>query len=286
MKSAGVTLTLAILAAGALLHAQQPLFRASTDTVEVDVSVMRGNAPVAGLAAENFEVSDNGVLQQVTAVHRGDIPLKVSLVLDVSASVSGDRLKSLIEAGHGFVNRLHPDDRVSLLTFSHRVRAVVPFGPPSAAIHDALDHLSGGGLTALCDAVQLALTQNAQENARSLIIVFSDGLDTISWLSSSDVLATAKRSPAVLDIVRFNSNTFLDQLAEATGGRTWSATSNKQLASQFTEALDEMRARYVLEYTLSGPPSPGWHPIKVTLKNARGEVRARPGYTVASASAR
>ena len=48
----------------------------------------------------------------------------------------------------------------------------------------------------------------------------------------------------------------------------------------FGRVLDEMRARYLLTYSPSGPQKPGWHQIKVSLKGARGDVIAKQGYFV------
>ena len=80
--------------------------------------------------------------------------------------------------------------------------------------------------------------------------------------------------------VHFRPDPFLDRLAEITGGRTWSAQSDRQLEELFGRVLDEMRARYLLTYTPAGPQQPGWHQIKVSLKGARGDVIAKQGYFV------
>ncbi len=48
-----------------------------------------------------------------------------------------------------------------------------------------------------------------------------------------------------------------------------------------SEPLEEMRARYLLTYTPTRVPQEGWHELNVSLKGARGDVTARPGYTVA-----
>ena len=71
----------------------------------------------------------------------------------------------------------------------------------------------------------------------------------------------------------------LEPMTAASGGRIWSATSSRDLQRLFTRALDEMRARYLLTFTPTGVAKGGWHTLKVTLKNARGEVTARPGYS-------
>ena len=77
-----LSLTAAFLAAGSAIAAGQT-FRGGVDLVEVDVSVMRGSVPVANLTVDNFVVTDNGVRQEVTTA-KLDLPLRVTLVLDVS----------------------------------------------------------------------------------------------------------------------------------------------------------------------------------------------------------
>jgi hypothetical protein len=83
--------------------------------------------------------------------------------------------------------------------------------------------------------------------------------------------------------VRVESDAFLDRLTQVTGGRTWSATSDRQLKELFTKALDEMRARYLLTYTPRGVDNPGWHELKVKLKTGGADITARRGYFVTSA---
>src|SRR4029450_9361863 len=138
--------------------------------------------------------------------------------------------------------------------------------------------LEANGSTALRDAVHLAIQLDPRDRARSLLLVFSDGHDTVSWLTEDAVLDSVRRSGLVIHAVRLDQDAFLDRLTQAAGGRAWSATSDRQLRELFTQALDEMRARYLLTYTPRGVDTAGWHAVKVSLKNRRGEVTARPGY--------
>lgn len=263
------------------MRAQSPTFRAAVDAVEVDVSVTRGGRSVAGLTAENFGLQDNGVAQRVSVSPLADVPLRVVLTLDTSGSVRGRRLEQLIKAGQTLAKRLKQDDQIALVTFSEQPRLLVPMGPAVEGFQKALAGLTGVGPTALRDAVLLALASQSTQRARSLMLLFSDGLDTVSWTSTPSLIEAARRSSSVIHAVRFQADPFLDRLALTSGGRTWSATSDDQLESLFTRALDEMRARYVLSYSLGSPtPTPGWHEIKVSLRNARGDVTARPGYVV------
>ena len=99
-------------------------------------------------------------------------------------------------------------------------------------------------------------------------------------LTEDAVLDSAKRTGVVTHVVRVESDAFIDRLVAASGGRAWSATSDKQLRELFTHALDEMRARYLLTYTPKGVSGIGWHELKVKLKNGRADITARPGYFV------
>jgi uncharacterized protein YegL len=278
----------AVIAAAALtvkLHALTPqaatVFRSGVEVVELDVSVTRGGRPVQGLTAADFALSDNGVAQQVASVTLDRLPLSVTLVLDTSESVAGDRLSHLIQAGEGLAAALRGDDRAALITFSNSVDARVPMTDDVAAIRASLASIKGAGATALLDAVQLALELQPHDRTRPLVLVFTDGQDTASWLTPDAVLESARRVGVVVHAVRVASDPFLDRLVDASGGRTWSATSDRQLRELFTRALDEMRARYLLTYTPAGVRAPGWHELKVRLKTGRADVAARPGYFVA-----
>ncbi len=279
-------LAAAVVALAQALSSPQSTFRAGVEVVQLDVSVTRGGQPVSGLTARDFSLTDNGVAQQLQSVTLEQLPLSVTLVLDVSQSVAGERLRHLMNAGDGLTAALRPGDRAALLTFSHIADLRVPMTGDLQAIRDALAAMKPGGATSLRDAVHLALQLQPHDNTRPLLLVFTDGVDTSSWLAESAVLDSARRVGVVVHAVRVDSNAFLDRLAEASGGRTWSATSDRQLRELFTGALDEMRARYLLSYTPSGMTTTGWHELKVKLKNGRGDVTARPGYFVSGSSPR
>ena len=271
----------AILAAQAVAP-PQTTFRSGVEVVELDVSVMRGGAPVAGLTARDFALTDNGVPQDVKSVTLEQLPLSVTLVLDASQSVAGDRLRHLVQAGEGLTAALRPDDRAALITFSHRVDLRVPMTGDFRSIRAALGTMTGGGATSLRDAVHLALQLQPREGSRPLVLLFTDGHDTASWLTEDAVVDSARRSGVVIHAVRVESDALLDRLTQVSGGRAWSATSDRQLRELFTRALDEMRARYLLTYTPRGVRQPGWHELKVKLKTGGGDVTARRGYFVAA----
>ena len=262
---------------------QAPAFKSGVDIVRLDVSVTRNGTPIRGLTAADFVVSDNGVQQAVDSVVVDQLPLSVELVLDTSRSVLGDRLTNLIAAADGLVAALRPGEWAGLLTFSHRLRPLAPLTEDLASVRGALATLSGDGRTALRDAVQLALATEHDARARPLILVFTDGVDNASWLSDEEVLESARRAGIVIHAVtvsQLSPTWFVERVVETTGGRLWSARSESSLARLFTSALDEMRARYLLSFLPSRPLRPGWHALRVRLKNGGGEITARSGYFV------
>src|SRR5262249_36140173 len=131
------------------------------------------------------------------------------------------------------------------------------------------------------DAVQLALETCPHDRSRPLILLFTDGHDTASWLTEDAVADTARRVGVVVHVVRVEDDAFLNRLVDASGGRSWAAGSDRQLHELFPRALEEMRARYLLTYTPAGVNTTGWHDVKVRLKKERADITARPGYFVA-----
>ena len=98
-----------------MAHAQQepppqptPLFRAVANVVRVDTLVTERGKPVGKLTADDFELFDNGVKQQVTAASIEDVDIDVVLVLDTSRSVAGTRLQALRDAASALVATCGP----------------------------------------------------------------------------------------------------------------------------------------------------------------------------------
>ena len=284
------------LACGVALAAalQQPLFRSGVDVVRIDVSVMNGLSPVAGLTRDQFVVLDNGVPQTVDSATLENVPLSLTLVLDTSASMQGERLDHLIEGSSTLIKALHPQDEAALLTFAEPVHLAVPTTRERKSLLDALARLEANGATALNDAVFLGLQLRpiAASDSRPVLLVFSDGHDTASWLRHDQLLEATRRSNLLLHVIELMPPVYgaggnalrpsetLRELAKAGGGRHWTAQRANDLNDLFGKALNELRARYLLTYSPTGVAREGWHDVKVTVKNSRGEVTARPGYFV------
>ena len=272
----------ALILAAAALALQPPTFRTRVEVVTLDVSVTRADAPVAGLTADDFVVTDNGIRQRIDSVTVARVPLSVTLVLDTSGSVAGQRLDALISASEQVVNELRRNDYVSLITFSSVVARPVVLTTNFETVRSALQAITGTGATSLRDALFLALQTRPHEATRPLLLIFTDGADTSSWLSADEVLESVRHANVVIHAVSFSSHPFLKQATDEAGGRIWSASSNRDLQELFSRAIRDMRDRYVLTYAPDGGSRSGWHALSVRLARTNGDVVARPGYWVSS----
>jgi VWFA-related protein len=278
---------------------QRPTFRVGVDLVTVDVSVNRGGHPVSGLTLDNFIVFDNGVKQRLEGLIAEQVPLDAVLVLDTSGSLARNRLSQLKSAAGAFLDGLSPQDRLSLITFSHQILVRCPLTADRSAVRSVLSFADSRGATALYDATYVALRLSQAGNHRVVAVVFTDGLDNASWLSQDRVVDAATRSDVVIygvtlsddvspanvspaNVIRVenqSSYTFLRSASEATGGRLFPAATGDKLRDAFARVLQDIRARYLLRYSPE-KITPGWHKLEVRLQGAKGEVTARRGYFV------
>ena len=201
--------------------------------------------PLLGLVPGDFEVRDNGVPQQVDLVNFDEIPLNVTLALDMSDSVAGERLGRLRAAAGGLLAGLRPKDQAALITLSHIVQLRAGLTTDLESVRAALDKAQAVGETALVDGTYAGIMVGESDVGRSLLIVFSDGVDTSSWLSPHGVLDIAKRS----DVVAYGVSTrsplnpaFLRDLTSITGGQLFEVEKTANLEMIFLESTGRIPA--------------------------------------------
>jgi VWFA-related protein len=276
----------AVAASTVLLAGQGATFSSRAVAVRVDVLATDNGRPVAGLVADDFELFDNDVPQRIESVNRGDLPVNAAVALDVSLSTQGQALSDLVSAGDALIDALHPEERASLTTFSHIVAPLVPLTTDHASVRRALGGVAGRGETAVVDGVYVAMMTAQSEDGRPLVVVFTDGLDTVSWLRDADLISATTRASAVIYTVATGPArqwTFLKDLASATGGRAISLGSAKDIRAEFLRILTEFRSRYLLSFSPQGVSDTGYHRLTVRSKRRGITITARPGYTAGTA---
>ena len=262
-------------------------FSSKIEAVRVDVLVTDGSKPIVDLGREDFEILDNGVPQQVELVSFDEVPLNVILALDMSDSVAGDRLDQLRGAGGRVLAALKTGDQAALVAFSHAVQLGARLTGDVASVQAALAAAQSSGQTALVDGTYAGIMVGESDAGRALLIVFSDGVDTASWLRADAVLDTARRADVVVygvSVVSRLKPEFLREITSLTGGRLFEIEKTTNLASTFLGILEEFRHRYLVSYTPRGVSKDGWHKLDVRVKNRRTTIKARPGYLAGDAS--
>jgi VWFA-related protein len=262
--------------------------KASVRNVFVPVMVWdRRGTFMSGLTRDSFQVLEDGVVQPIQFFMSENIPLELTLALDVSESMAGI-LGSVKAAAKELVARLKSTDRVHLLAFNQRVFTLAR---PDADLEErtrAIDRLTSQGGTALYDAMVRGMALLGQQMSRRAMIVFTDGRDENSLSTIEGIEERLLRSDVTLYVITYGRGSEIeglrrrvDRLAESTGGQGFAVRDVRELSGLFTRILDELSEHYLLTYTSSRPQLDGsMRKIQVRLvgQKERYEIKARSGY--------
>jgi len=290
---------LSLACALALAQDSTPTFRENVHLVRVLATVKDASgAPVGSLEKGDFEVRDNGVPQEIAVFERQtEQPLSVAVMIDDSASTAID-LKYETESVTRFVKALvrsgNPGDAASLYSFNWEVVQETGFTRDPATIGKRLRELRNSGGTAMYDAILLASRDIQDRQGRKVLIIVTDGGDTVSHASFERAAEAAQLADAVIFpvlVVPISNNAgrniggenALTTLAERTGGRVFQPTIGKEMDQAFDGILRDLRTQYLLGfYPKNVPPTKErFHTLTVTgtaSANPAWQISARSGY--------
>ena len=252
-----------LLCAGALLTAEEP-----DSTIKVDVKLVnvfvtvtdsRG-APVANLQKENFVLKENGKEQKIAIFDKESaLPLSIVLAVDTSLSTRKDLPLELSSAKKFAHTILRSQDGLSVYKFSETVSQMVGFTNELKKIDEGIEHPRNGAATALYDAVYLGSHALTRRQGRKVMVVITDGGDTMSQVDYKEALRAAQEAEAIIYsiiIVPVEADAGRDtggehaliQISSDTGGKYYYATSSVQLDDAFNKISDELRTQYLLAY--------------------------------------
>lgn len=252
-------------------------------------------APVGDLEKKDFIVTENGHPETVRVFDReSDMPLSIVLAIDTSLSVHQD-LPLEKEAAHVFVHSLlRPQDRLDLFSFDGDVNEYVPFTNSLRRIDRGIDQMNGIGPTALYDAVYLGAKKLAGMQGHKVMVVVSDGDNTMEGVTYEGAREEALRSQAIvysIIIVPIAASAGRDiggehaliQLSEDTGGKYVYVEDPHMLKAAFAKVSDDLRTQYLLGYyPVAHIGDPDFRRIQVNLTNpllnAQYHLRYRTGY--------
>jgi Ca-activated chloride channel homolog len=303
------TSTLILLAwAWAVAPAQQPSGKSTppqnhpATTLKIDVKLVNvyvtvtdaHGAPVAGLKKDNFTVLEDGRPQTIAVFDRESaLPLSIALAIDTSLSTRHDLPLELASAKRFAKDIMRPVDALSVFGFSEAVSQSTPYTPDLKRIEEGIDHIRLGAATALYDAVYLASRSLDRRQGRKVLVLITDGGDTVSKVDYPEADRAAEEAEALvysIIIVPIENSAgretggehALIQLSEDTGGKYYYATSRSQLDGAFRQISDELRTQYLLAYYPSQRSSTSeFRRIQVRVNAPGGasyQVRHRVGY--------
>ncbi|WP_158748064.1 VWA domain-containing protein [Acidobacterium sp. S8] len=288
----------AFITAGILNAQTSPPIRVDVRLVNVFVNVTDTNgSPVGGLTKDDFTLAEDGHPQKISVFERqSEMPLSIVLAIDTSGSVNKD-LPVEKRAAHNFVHSLlRPVDRLDLIDFSSEVREVVPFTNKLSRIDYGIENLMTGPATALYAAVYLASQSLISQQGRKVLVLISDGSNTVKGTDYADALEQAVRSetmvysiidvPIAADAGRDTGGEHaMITLSQETGGKYYYADA-AHLAEAFQKVSDDLRTQYLLAYYPAHRIADSdFRTIGVTVKqppNMPYSVRHRTGYYAAS----
>jgi len=295
-------LLLAVLATPAPARAQKaepPVFPVAADpVVHVTVTVRdeRGRL-VSDLDLHDFALLDEGRVQDVTLFARtleagGEdaLALDLGLLLDTSESMLKD-LKLSHQAAVRFLEAVPRARELITVFFDEEIRLSRYDSESQQGLIERLQDARGGGWTALYDAIAVYLSRVQGTEGRKVMVVLSDGDDSRSRLSRSELLALLRGSSVTVyaiafpgayprgDSRGFAGRSFLAQITEMTGGRVFEPVGARDLPQIYETILDELRAQYVLGFVPAAAPGGGkFHKLEVEVKRKGVTVRHRKGY--------
>ncbi len=242
-----------------------------TFEVRLPVTVTQNKQLVTGLTPGDFQIFEDGVLQEVTSftTEKTNPPVFVGVLMDTSPSTAG-KLGFSKEAAKNFIYTVLQlrKDKAAFMTFDHQVVLHTDFTDKTDLLDKAVDNIKKtGSQTALYDAIwQFADEKLRNVPGRRVIVVITDGDDTFSRADLNDAIDIAQRTETTVfgistksgflgsvpgveaGTVKDRGDRYLTQLAERTGGEAFFTGDMLALERAFMRISEELRSQYIITY--------------------------------------
>ena len=291
----GLALCAAGLLAGQAPASQTRPLRSSVELTVVTATVRDAGGRLAtGLSREAFEIFEDGSPVPVAQFTSERVPLGLGLLLDVSDSMFGRKIRDAQGAVERFLlKQLAPADAFFVMAFNHEPRLLFGWTSSPEGVHEALERLKPTGATAIYDAISASMPFiNHRPRERAAIVLITDGEDSASEVSLHDLRPALLRTDAFVYAIAIDSREThaianklnvgaLNDITGQSGGRTEVVRSTADLDAATASIAEELNSQYVLGYSSPNPGDGKYHSIRVRVKHDGYRVRARNGYVAA-----
>jgi VWFA-related protein len=296
MRSHKTKLLVAGAAACLLAAAQESaVFRSDTRLVVCHVTVVdKSGHLVTDLKQDAFTVFENKIKQDIRSFKREDLPVSLGLVIDNSGSMR-NKIDQVKAAAVALVEASNKEDEVFVVNFNDAAYLDMPpakdFTNSVPELAQALAKIDTRGGTAMRDAIQMSIDHLKKAHRdKKVLVVITDGNDNASLISLETLMRNAHQSEIIVYGVGLlneeehreasRARHALNDLAEATGGKTFFPSSVDDVGLIAKQVAHDIRNQYTIEYSPSNSAMDGtFRAIKIAVK-ARGNpsVRTRSGY--------
>ena len=274
-----------------------------TSVFKVDVQLVRVLATVkdlngkliANLNKQDFQITDNGAAQQIAVFeHHSETPLSVAFMVDTSGSTAKD-LKYEVTSANRFLRSLfregNIDDRVSLYSFNWEVVEQQRYTRNLVSLERAMKNFKAEAGTSMYDAIRFGSRSLEERDGRHVMVMVTDGGDTVSSTTYQQALADLHRADAVFYAIlvmpitndagrNIGGENALTTLAESTGGKVFVPSVGTALDLVFDDILRELRTQYLIGYYPKNSPltKNRFHTLQVSTNQKDLRVVTRNGY--------
>ena len=253
----------------------------------------KSGAIIGNLTQEDFKVFEDGRPQKIAVFERqSEMPLALTLAIDTSSSTYKDRGLEQ-EAAKKFVRALmRTQDRMSVIQFNTYVEELAGFTNNVGQIDHGLDHMRGAGGTALYNTIYLGSKELGKRDGRKVLVLVSDGGDTVNEYTYNDALEQALRNEvmiySIIDVPieasagrDIGGEHAMITLSEQTGGKHFYAYEGG-LDKAFERVSDDLRTQYMIGYyPHNQAPGRDFHRVDITIPRAAPDafnIRHKTGY--------
>ncbi len=269
-------------------------FRVTVDLISLNVTVTDARHRfVTELLQKDFAVYEDGIFQEVSVFSREDLPIRLMLLMDTSASMD-EKMGFAQEAAVNFVGTMKVDDLTEVMEFGSKPNVLQPFTADTEKLTRAIRMTQAGGTTSLYNALYIALknlNRRREDIRRQAIVVLSDGEDTSSLVSFEQVMELAKDTDVVIYTISLRKPSarrgrafseaehVLKKLADETGGQWFFPNEIQELDAVYERISTELKSQYNIGYISNNPKRDGsWRRVVVQTGFPDLIVRTKLGY--------
>lgn len=269
------------------------IVRVTSNLVPVSATVTdtRGKA-ITDLTVDDFELRVDGQPKPIGGLSHAETPVRMVMLFDNSDSIRSSREFEKQAAMRFFKSVLRPVDQAAIYSVGTVFDLVQPLTNDVPKLVRTIEHFDKPeGATKLLDAMAHAADYLRLMPGRKVLVIVSDGADTVSDLTYDEtlrrVIAADCQVYAVQTGIFENANLYdllavrrLENFSDRTGGAVYIPKNNAELDSAFAQISADLAQQYVLSYYPTDEGRDGrFRVINLRVKTRPHlRVRARRGY--------